>query len=144
MILLPFSTRNTHILVPLVLNQLGYAMFITNVWPGLSNLIRATHPDEFPDNESSTEEENDDSDMSRSNLAIGIVSSMINVGNGVQPLIVGAILDASKMIVGDDEENFEHGIKKVCLLMCVLDGVAAVCLLVWVAIKPHMLNGQKR
>jgi len=97
-ILLPFSNRSTHILAPLVLNQLGYAIFITNVWPGLSNLLRFTHPDEFKDLEEDEEHENEnDSDMSRSNFAIGIMSSLINVGNGVQPLILGAILDASKM-----------------------------------------------
>jgi MFS family permease len=140
-ILLPFSNRSTHILAPLVLNQLGYAIFITNVWPGLSNLLRFTHPDEFKDLEEDEEDENEnDSDMSRSNFAIGIMSSLINVGNGVQPLILGAILDASKMVTGG-EDNFEKGIKKVCLLMCVLDGIAAICLLMCVILKPHMLNG---
>jgi len=103
-ILLPFSKRSTHILAPLVLNQLGYAIFITNVWPGLNNLLRSTHPAEFKDLEEDEEDEND-SDMSRSNFAIGIMSSLINVGNGVQPLILGAILDASKVVIGG-AENF--------------------------------------
>jgi hypothetical protein len=91
-------------LAPLVLNQLGYAIFITNVWPGLNNLLRSTHPDEFKDLEEDEEDEND-SDMSRSNFAIGIMSSLINVGNGIQPLILGAILDASKVVIGG-AENF--------------------------------------
>lgn len=82
--------------------------------------------------------------MSRSNFAIGIVSSLINVGNGVQPLIVGAILDASKIVVSDGVDNFGLGIKKVCTVMCVLDGIAAVCLLAWVILKPQMLNGDNR
>ncbi|MFO0118350.1 MAG: hypothetical protein ACK521_12330 [bacterium] len=130
--MLPSSNRHTHILAPLVLNQLGYAIFITNVWPGLNNLLRSNHPDEYKDKS----EEDLDSDMSRSNFAIGIVSSLINVGNGVQPLIVGAILDASKIVVSDGVDNFGLGIKKVCTVMCVLDGIAAVCLLAWVILKP--------
>lgn len=46
-VLLPNSDKNYHILVPLIFNQIGYATFITNVWPGLSNLIRFSHPEEF-------------------------------------------------------------------------------------------------
>lgn len=82
-ILLPHSEKDYHILVPLVLNQIGYATFITNVWPGLSNLIKFSYPNEFADKDSDSDEEDDDSDKSRSNLSIGIVSSLINVGNGV-------------------------------------------------------------
>ena len=82
--------------------------------------------------------------MSRSNLSIGIVSSLINVGNGVQPLIIGIILDKCKFINEDGVEDFERGIKKVNLLMCLIDGVAAVCLLIWVIYKPQMLNGRAK
>jgi len=139
-ILLPHRESDMHVLVPLVLNQLGYAVFITNVWPGLSNLMRSTHPDEMPDED---EEEAEDNDMSRSNMSIGIVSSLINVGNGVQPLIVGVILDRFKVQTDGAEENFKAGIKKVNLLMCVLDGVAAVTLLVWLLLKPEMINWRK-
>jgi MFS family permease len=89
------------------------------------------------------EEEAEDNDMSRSNMSIGIVSSLINVGNGVQPLIVGVILDRFKVQTDGAEENFKAGIKKVNLLMCVLDGVAAVTLLVWLVLKPEMINWRK-
>jgi MFS family permease len=130
-ILLPHSDKNMHILFPLVLNQIGYALFITNVWPGLSNFIRGTHPDEFLDADEEEEE-----DMSRSNISIGIVSSAINIGNLTSPLLIGVILDKSKQINEFGEENFEKGIKNLNLLMCLMDATAFGCLLVWVILRP--------
>lgn len=74
--------------------------------------------------------------MSRSNLSIGIVSSLINIGNGVQPLVIGVILDKFKFFNEQGEEDFERGIKKVNLLMFLIDGFTAISLLIWVIYKP--------
>ena len=74
-------------------------------------------------------------------MSIGIVSALINIGNLVQPLIVGVILDKFKET--GEEENYKDGIKKVNLLMCLLDGLAGTCLLAWMLIKPEMINWRK-
>ena len=69
-------------------------------------------------------------------MSIGIVSSLINIGNGVQPLVIGVILDKFKFFNEQGEEDFERGIKKVNLLMFLIDGVTAISLLIWVIYKP--------
>lgn len=79
--MLPLSDKGLHVLAPLTLNQFGYAIFISNVWPALTVFLQRSTPIGQKLN------------SNRQNMAIGIISSAINLGYGITALVVGAILD---------------------------------------------------
>ena len=72
-------------LVPLFFNQLGFSIFLSNLWPAVRILITALHPDV---------DHLEDSD-GRVGIAIGIVSAAINAGLAFGSLMIGYFLDSS-------------------------------------------------
>lgn len=90
----PKTYKSYLILLPLTFNQFGFTLFVANIWPGLSILLKNNHPDELiqPVEDGHDHEIN----SSRQSLAIGIVSSFTNIGMAVSPLIIGFLLDQSQ------------------------------------------------
>ena len=66
------------------------------------NFIKASHPNEFNElNEGESENQSD-----RSNIAIGFLSSSVAIGNGVSPMIIGAILDKNQIVDNFGVKNY--------------------------------------
>ena len=85
-----------YILAPLILNQFGFALFVANVWPALTVLLKECHPDEAIA-ENLEDNHDHETDSLRQNLAIGLANSWINLGQGFAPLYVGYLLDSSTL-----------------------------------------------
>jgi MFS family permease len=134
-VMLPADASVANVLAALVINQLGYATFITNVWPGLNNLLKACHPEE----KISDDEDNDD--MSRSNFGIAIVCSMINAGAGFFPLLIGLILDRHEKVT-DGNQSYGDGIIKCNVMLCLVDAATAVVLVIWLHFQPDKIDGK--
>ena len=74
------------VLVPLFMSQLSYCVFVSNMWPALSILMKTSSK--------SIESEEDDR-SGRNSLAIGILSGATNVALAVSPVIIGYVLDST-------------------------------------------------
>ena len=46
MLVMPYADKSLSILIPLIFNQFGFALFVANVWPALSVLLKECHPEE--------------------------------------------------------------------------------------------------
>ena len=142
---LPYSEKLYYILIPLTLNQFGFALFVANVWPALSVLLKECHPEEHI--AENLEDAHDiETDSMRQNLAIGLANSWINLGQGCAPLFIGYLLDSSIHSIGEEEdyEGYGVGFIKINVFMLTLDSVAFLLLFVWVVLQPHMLNKTRK
>jgi len=105
LLLLPYTDQMFYVVIPLALNQFSFALFVANVWPALSVLLKECHPDEQI-TENVENGHDHETDSVRQNLAIGIAGSWINIGSGVAPLIIGYLLDSS---IKSSEEDTRAG-----------------------------------
>lgn len=120
------------VIVPLFLAQMSYCLFVANMWPALTILLRSTSKE--------TESEEDDT-SGRNSLAIGILSGATNVALAITPIIIGHVLDTT-LISSDGVESHDYvlAFRNILIAFLSIDSFAAVVFLIWMIVSPRSLN----
>ena len=137
------------VLVPLFMSQLSYCVFVSNMWPALTILMKTS-------SKSLSSEEDERS--GRNSLAIGILSAATNVALAVSPVIIGYVLDSTFYpnkdvlsyitMTGPGQTKYHliktidytTAFKRILIGLLSLDGAVAIIFLVWQLMSPRDLN----